>query len=443
MKFGTDKQIIHDLNIFSKFKGDNSVFDIFNSTITKGGKDMLELIIRTPLCDFDEINDRISTIKFLSDNNLDCELNKDFITFIEHYLNQNTPVLQDNILSAISKKISYTIKPSNYYYIIQRGLEYVRNHLIILQDFIDGIKNTDKPDFINLLSNELQSVKNDAELRLIMSSKASNFTFLEINHLDHLIRKSRSESIRRILELTYLLDAYLSVAKVARHKKFTLPEITNNSKPDFQIDGLFHPFIVDPISNDFNITENKNLCFVSGANMAGKSTFLKSIGLCVYLAHIGFPVPASKMKTSIFNGLYTTINISDDINKGYSHYYSEVRRVKDVALMIKEKRKVLVIFDELFRGTNVKDAYDATLMVSQGFSKIKDSIFFISTHIVEVTNELQKLETVCFKCFRANLENDKPLYNYKLVNGISAERHGLTILKNENVLELIEQCVDT
>ncbi|MFZ4741666.1 MAG: MutS-related protein, partial [Bacteroidales bacterium] len=201
-------------------------------------------------------------------------------------------------------------------------------------------------------------------------------------------------------------------------------------------------FIENPVKNDVVSLDNKNLCFVSGANMAGKSTFLKSVGLCVYLSHLGFPVPASSMETTVFNGLYTTINMSDNINKGYSHYYSEVKRVKDIALMLKEKKRLFVIFDELFRGTNVKDAYDGTLLITNGFAQIKDSLFYISSHIVEVGQELEKLDKVSFKCFESKLQGEQPIYNYKLIDGISSERLGLVILKNEGILEIIDEIIN-
>ncbi|MBK6527650.1 MAG: hypothetical protein IPG07_20145 [Crocinitomicaceae bacterium] len=68
------------------------------------------------------------------------------------------------------------------------------------------------------------------------------------------------------------------------------------------------------------------MIFLTGANMAGKSTLLKSLGLSIYLAHIGFPVPAKKFQTTLYNGIITTINLPDNINKGYSHFYHEVIR---------------------------------------------------------------------------------------------------------------------
>ena len=76
--------------------------------------------------------------------------------------------------------------------------------------------------------------------------------------------------------------------------------------------------IDQPVPNDVAFDHNKNICFVTGANMAGKSTFLKSVGICTFLSQIGFPVPAAYMETSVFKGLITTINLGDNINQGNS-----------------------------------------------------------------------------------------------------------------------------
>ena len=85
--------------------------------------------------------------------------------------------------------------------------------------------------------------------------------------------------------------------------------------------------------------------------MAGKSTYMKAFGVAVYLAHCGFPVPASRMELSPFRGLFTTINLSDNLSLGYSHYYNEVARVKYVVEQVRDLEDVVVVFDELFRGT--------------------------------------------------------------------------------------------
>ena len=98
----------------------------------------------------------------------------------------------------------------------------------------------------------------------------------------------------------------------------------------------------------------------------------------------------------------------------------------------------MVIFDELFRGTNVKDAYDATLLVSQGFTKAKRSLFFISSHIIEIGQPLKENASVDFKCLESELIEGQAVYNYRLKEGLSSERLGLTILANEKVLEIMD-----
>jgi DNA mismatch repair ATPase MutS len=140
--------------------------------------------------------------------------------------------------------------------------------------------------------------------------------------------------------------------------------------------------------------------------------------------------------------MISTINLPDSIEKGYSHFYSEVRRVKYTAQQIKERKKIIVIFDELFRGTNVKEAYEASLMIISAFAKIRSSLFLISTHIVEVSEKLSEHKNILFKCFQSKLNGETPVYNYQITAGISADRMGLRILKNENIIEILDQAID-
>lgn len=139
---------------------------------------------------------------------------------------------------------------------------------------------------------------------------------------------------------------------------------------------------MSPVSNDIEIEANKNIVFITGANMAGKSTFMKAFGIAVYLAHMGFPVPASFMKFVPQQGIVSTINISDNLRLGYSHFYSEVKRIKQVVLQLNIRPNLMMLFDELFRGTNVKDAYDATVSVLGALARSRKCFVIVSTHII-------------------------------------------------------------
>jgi len=98
---------------------------------------------------------------------------------------------------------------------------------------------------------------------------------------------------------------------------------------------------------------------------------------------------------------------------------------------------MMVIFDELFRGTNVKDAYDGTLAIVSAFAQIRSSFFVISTHIVEVVEELKINKNINFRYFDIKEENGHPVYTYKLREGMSSDRLGMYIIKKEGVIEMI------
>jgi len=222
---------------------------------------------------------------------------------------------------------------------------------------------------------------------------------------------------------------------------FSLPDYVTSTKPEFKAIDAFHPFLDQPIKNSFEFADKSNLCFLTGPNMSGKSTFLKTMGLLVYISHLGFPVPAKEFKTTIFDGIFTTINLSDDLNLGYSHFYSEVNRVKEIATKLDSNNNLIIIFDELFRGTNVKDAFDASLMIISALSKIQNNYFFISTHILEVAENLINSDSITFKCFESELIDHKPVYDFKLKDGVSKERVGMMIINKENIIQILDKVI--
>jgi len=96
------------------------------------------------------------------------------------------------------------------------------------------------------------------------------------------------------------------------------------------------------------------------------------------------------------------------------------------------------MFDELFRGTNVMDASEATVEVVAGFARKTGSIFVISTHIMEAGEALaQRSSSILYRFMPTGMENNMPVYTYKLTTGITQDRHGMTIINNEGILEML------
>ena len=95
------------------------------------------------------------------------------------------------------------------------------------------------------------------------------------------------------------------------------------------------------------------------------------------------------------------------------------------------------MFDELFKGTNVKDAYDGTLAVTAAFAEYHDCLFIVSTHIIEVGEALRGSSNVQFVYLPTIMDGNRPRYTYRLQEGITEDRQGMMIIRNEGILELI------
>lgn len=442
MNFELDKQTIHDLEIFGNEKSTNSIFHYYNHTKTIGGKKHLHGLMYSPLTDINKLQQRRDTIKFIYDIEFELTINSGQFEFIEHYLNLNISALRNNLLDAYIQSVSYRLKPLNDYYMIQSGIRQLIFLFRHLDEKLKSMVDFTLPEGLDNQVRQIQEFFRNQDVKEIITTK-EKFSCVRLNRFDNLIRKKYKNKVIEIIRIVYILDANISIAKAARVNKLAFPEYLPDSKPELTITGLFHPLLENAVAYDVVFDGTKNLCFLTGPNMAGKSTFLKSVGLSIYLSHLGFPVPATQMRTTIYNGIISTINLSDNMSRGYSHFYSEVKRVKETALKIKEKRNLFIIFDELFRGTNVKDAFDASLIIIKSFAKITNCTFYISTHITEVAEEIKGLKNIQFMYFDSGLVDDKPIYNYKLLSGVSHERLGMLILKNEKIIDILNSIIET
>jgi DNA mismatch repair ATPase MutS len=172
--------------------------------------------------------------------------------------------------------------------------------------------------------------------------------------------------------------------------------------------------------------------------MAGKSTLIKALGLAVYMAHLGMGVPALSMKLSVFEGILCNINIADNITKGESYFFNEVKRIKQTIEKIDDGRNWLVLIDELFKGTNIQDAMKCSTTVIRGLITIQNCLFILSTHLYEIGEELKDLPTIDFKYFETSLKDNELQFSYQLKNGISQDRMGYLILQKEGVTTLLK-----
>lgn len=441
MSFEIDQQTKRDLEIFASSQDSKSIFGLFDFTTCKGGQSKLYQFLSSPLSDIDKIKDRVETISFLhNQDKLLLEIDKDTLSFAEYYQKHREYSLRrpSKIWSPLNGKLMSKLKLGENYFVVEKGVKSIISILKTLTDYCAEFRELEgTPRILKNYNDKLLQILNSQEIKDILAIK--DITSYYIAECNYSFRYNQYRNLDLIFDIIYEYDVFQSIAKAAKEHNFCYPEILPKSENCLNAEDLFHPFLATPISNDIEFGKESNLLFVTGPNMAGKSTFLKSLGIAVYLAHTGFPIPARSFKMSVISGLCTTINISDDLQSGYSHFYAEVLRVKHVAERLRNNKNMLVIFDELFRGTNVKDAFDGTLAIVSAFAQIKTSFFIISTHIVEAAEELHVKKNIFFKCLDIRQEDGHPKYTYKLKDGISSDRLGMYIIQKEGIIEIINE----
>lgn len=312
-------------------------------------------------------------------------------------------------------------------------------------DFIAGMKTIielfpgKKPLPMEKLTRRAFDIMDKPQFKVIgQKKKSSDLTIAEMLNLANFLLYNYKQNMFELIEIFYQFDAWYAMAMAMEKYDLVFPEFTEDKLPNLQAEGLRHLLLSDPVAYDVTLDLNKNFMFLTGANMAGKSTFIKSVGSAVFLAHLGMGVPARSMKLTLFDGLLSNINVVDDISKGESYFFNEVQRIKNTILKINDGRRWLILIDELFKGTNVLDAMKCSTAVIEGLLKIRSSLFILSTHLYEIGEQLSVSPNISFKYFETLVNEDELSFSYQLKEGISNDRIGYLILKREKILELLQ-----
>jgi len=260
----------------------------------------------------------------------------------------------------------------------------------------------------------------------------------KIFKLDQIFRQEGKDVILRILQLVYELDALVSLADATIHYKFTMPEILQGPVR-IEAEGLTHPFLEEAVPNSVDLSQEQRVLFLTGPNMAGKTTYLRAVATALYLGHLGMGVPAQKFGFVPVERLYSSISLNDDIHAGISYFRAEALRVRAVAESIAEGRTVVAVMDEPFKGTNVKDALDASLAVLKRFATKEGCLFLFSSHLIELDDQLDESRQIARSHFEAQVDGSKLSFDYKLRDGISDQRLGVRVLDEEGVFALLDK----
>jgi hypothetical protein len=250
------------------------------------------------------------------------------------------------------------------------------------------------------------------------------------------LRRRVSPLLPAWLETWFQLEALISLGNFAAlHPEYTFPEITASGEQVLSAQALGHPLIPAAmrICNDFHIAAVGDVAIITGSNMAGKSTFIKTVGVNLCLAYAGGPVAASSFR-SLPLRLHTCIRISDSIADGFSYFYAEVKCLKRLlqALQESQSEPVLYLIDEIFRGTNNRErllgsqAYIQALLGANGCG-------LIATHDLELAKLADRSDKVRNYHFRDAIAGGRLVFDYKLHPGPSPTTNALKIMALEGL----------
>jgi DNA mismatch repair ATPase MutS len=433
-----DKITLKDIGLFDNEESIGLITHL-NFCKTNGGKAQLDIYLSSPLASISSIEQRQNAIK----------LYREEIDFIESMkITNGTTLVIEKFFDTGFKNIPTQISiPAAYWYQFMSAsdyslLRYSLEHLILfydqLQKWVTIFETKKGNPLIELLVQKIKKYTNHPSLAALPTVKMLDNPQTVLS-LCHFLLYHYKNNTHQLLAHFYELDAYFSMAMASKKYNFVFPTWIENEQPFFELTAAIHPLVNNPIDNNLSLNQASNLLFLTGANMAGKSTFIKTTGIVLYLAHVGIGVPAKKLHLSFFDGLITNLTIADNIVKGESYFFNEVQRIKNTIEKIIDGKKYFVLIDELFKGTNIQDAMKCSTAVIEGLQNWRNSLFIISTHLYEISEGLKEFKNIQFSYFETTVLEKELVFHYQLKEGVSHDRLGYLILEREGVVDLLEK----
>lgn len=225
------------------------------------------------------------------------------------------------------------------------------------------------------------------------------------------------------------MDALVSMATFSyNHPHGVRAQTANGSDVTLEARGMYHPFLgEEAVRNDFSITE-RNYYIITGANMAGKSTFLRSLGVNWLLAMNGMPVFADSLCISVFP-LFTSMRTTDDLTRGISYFNAELLRLKSLIAFCSSHEGTLIILDEILKGTNSADKLAGSRLFLE-YMAGRRVTGVVATHDLELSLLAdENPDRFHNYCFEIELGRDVT-YSYRITPGVARNQNATFLLKN-------------
>lgn len=232
----------------------------------------------------------------------------------------------------------------------------------------------------------------------------------------------------RWLETIAELEVLSSLAIIHRdHPDWEFPEISAEDSGIVAV-KMGHPLLENSVCNDLSLDRDSGILLITGSNMSGKSTLLRTMGINLVLAYAGAPVCAQRFSCPLLR-IYTCMRVRDDLGENISSFYAELLRIKEIVSASKTAGRIFFLLDEIFKGTNSQDRHAGAKILIRQLSKV-GAMGMVSTHDLELGDlERESNRRVRNYHFREYYKNDQIHFDYKLRPGISTTRNAMYLIK--------------
>jgi hypothetical protein len=296
----------------------------------------------------------------------------------------------------------------------------------------DGVSAGDRIEQIALLINSFENARSN------MAMQPLNI-FMHINLRNAMrIEKWRFQAggdIPKWVDAAADFESLFSLAVFSyENPDYIFPEF-KESGPVFDVEEMGHPLLHPEkcVRNNVELGQSKSLVLISGSNMAGKSTFLRAVGVNIVLAQAGAPVCAGKFVLSPFD-IGCSIQIEDNMAQGISHFKAEILRLKQLVDLAKNSKKpVMFFFDEILHGTNSSDRCNGASAVIKTLVEV-GAVGFVTTHDLSLAQIVDDLDGKAVNAhFEDQFADGEMTFDYKMKDGVVARGNALELMRSEGL----------
>ncbi|MGC1392576.1 MAG: hypothetical protein WA816_16195 [Bacteroidales bacterium] len=485
--------IRHDFSFDIDLFGASSLFQYLNRTVTGYGRDILAGWLSDPFILSEDLADRQEAIKELASKDkwrhefmasgMTIPLEKSEISGLLDWIEEKTVITSSSlkklllfflptlafaalllmVMGILPYPVFVFIFLINLFYIAigLKSINQIHNALTRKYNFLSSMKHLllafENESFDSVVLNDIKlnvSGESDSAVesirklgRLIQSFDNRNNMLVGfvLNGLllwdyqsVYRLEKWKSEYKTRFtvwLEMVGQVDAFISLGNYAYNNPDFVYPVKSDKNNVFSAKNLGHQLIDDGkrVCNNFTLGKKGTICVISGANMAGKSTFLRTVAVNYILAMTGAPVCATEMNF-LPGKLFSSMRTLDSLPNNESYFYAELKRLSTLKYRIEEGDPVFFILDEILKGTNSEDKSTGSKLFLKRLAE-RGGTGLIATH----DTSLGKLESdnpgvIINKCFEIEIDIDNIRFDYKLRDGITQKMNAVFLMKQMGIL---------